>query len=96
MFGWFFMVAKQYFNTEVKNAKWIKEGRGAGHGDSYLSWLTARDLASRGRSQRIFGHKSLITHHLLSDLELAVFIILVWRTTTTDIREQFPLHPEDT
>jgi hypothetical protein len=90
------MAAKKYFNTEVKNAKWIKEGRGAGHGDNYLPWLTVRDLASRGRSQRVFGHKSLRTHHLLSDLELAVFLILEWRTTTTDIREQFPLRFEDT
>ncbi|WP_281559088.1 TnsA endonuclease C-terminal domain-containing protein [Thalassomonas sp. RHCl1] len=90
------MAAKKYFNTEVKNAKWIKEGRGAGHGENYLPWLTVRDLASRGRSQRIFGHKSLRTHHLLSDLELAVFLILEWRTETLDIREQFPLRLEDT
>lgn len=94
--GGFFMATKQYFNTEVKNAKWIKEGRGAGHGESYLPWLTVRDLASRGRSQRVFGHKSLRTHHLLSDLELAIFLILEWRTTTTDIREQFPLRFEAT
>lgn len=90
------MATKQYFNTEVKNAKWIKEGRGAGHGEDYLPWLTVRDLASRGRSQRIFGHNSLRTHHLLSDLELAVFLILEWRTETSDIREQFPLRLEDT
>jgi len=40
MFGWFFMAAKQFFNTEVKNAKWIKEGQGVGHGENYLPWLT--------------------------------------------------------
>ena len=90
------MAAKQYFNTEVKNAKWIKEGRGSGHGANYLPWLTVRDLASRGRSQRVFGYNTLRTHHLLSDLELAVFLILEWRTETLDIREQFPLRLEDT
>lgn len=90
------MAGKQFFNTEVKNAKWIKEGRGAGHGEDYLPWITVRDLASRGRANRVFGHTCQRTHHLLSDLELAVFLILEWRKATTDIREQFPLRFEDT
>jgi hypothetical protein len=90
------MATKQYFNSEVKNTKWIKQGRGAGHGDSYLPWLTVRDLASKGRSHRIFGYTSFRTHHLFSDLELAVFLMLEWRSVTTDIREQFPLRLEDT
>lgn len=90
------MAGKQFFNTEVKNAKWIKEGRGAGHGADYLPWITVRDLASRGRAHRVFGHTCQRTHHLLSDLELAVFLILEWRESTTDIREQFPLRFEET
>ena len=94
--GGFFMSKRQYFNTEVKNAKWIKEGRGSGYGSNYQPWLTVRDLSSKGRSHRIFGHTSSRTHHLFSDLELAIFLILEWHDSTTDIREQFPLRFEET
>nr|WP_254796335.1 TnsA endonuclease C-terminal domain-containing protein [Moritella viscosa]SHO18105.1 Transposon Tn7 transposition protein tnsA [Moritella viscosa] len=96
MDGLFFMSKNRYFNSEAKNAKWIKQGRGSGHGINYLPWLTVRDLPSRGRSCRVFGHKSARTHHLLSDLELAVFLILEWDQSVTDIREQFPLNLKDT
>ncbi|MGK0272766.1 MAG: hypothetical protein ACI88H_003442 [Cocleimonas sp.] len=96
MDGLFFMSKNCYFNSEAKNAKWIKQGRGSGHGVNYLPWLTVRDLPSRGRSSRVFGHKSTRTHHLLSDLELAVFFILEWDLSVTDIREQFPLNLKDT
>ena len=41
-------------------------------------WLTVRDLSSLGRSHRVYGHKTKRTHHLLSDLELAIFLILEW------------------
>ena len=41
-----------------------------------------------------------ITHgrivHLLSDLELAVFLLFDWMPDVIDIREQFPLDPEKT
>ncbi|MBO9496488.1 heteromeric transposase endonuclease subunit TnsA [Thalassotalea sp. G20_0] len=90
------MAKKQYGNSEAKNRRWIKEGRGSGQGKDYKPWLTVRDLPSEGRSHRVFGHKSQRTHHLLSDLELAVFLLLEWSTKTTDIREQFPLRLEDT
>ena len=90
------MAKKSYAITDVTNQKWINEGRGSGHGCDYKPWLTVRDLPSEGRSHRIFGHKSQRTHHLLSDLELAVFFILEWHTDSADIREQFPLRLEDT
>lgn len=90
------MAGKKYVNTELKNQKWLREGRGSGHGSDYKPWLTVRDLSSQGRSHRVFGHKSQRTHHLLSDLELAVFLLLEWSRSTVDIREQFPLRLEDT
>jgi TnsA endonuclease N terminal len=83
-------------NTDNTVRKWIKEGRGAGKGKDYKPWLTVRDVSSVGRSHRIFGHKSKRTHHLLSDLELAVFLLLEWHPDTEDIREQFPLRLEET
>ena len=85
------MGKKQYWNSEAKNRRWLKEGRGQGTGSDYQPWLTVRDVASEGRSHRIFGHLTQRTHHLLSDLELATFLLLQWRPTTIDIREQFPL-----
>lgn len=90
------MALKKYSNSDIKNQKWISEGRGAGRGSGYKPWLTVRDIPSEGRSHRIFGHKSQRTHHLLSDLELAVFLLLEWHVDTVDIREQFPLRLEDT
>ncbi|WP_197488249.1 MULTISPECIES: TnsA endonuclease C-terminal domain-containing protein [Methylomonas] len=57
----------------------------------YKPWFTVRDVPSEGRSHRIFGHITHRTHHLLSDLELATFLLLQWNNSTTDIREQFPL-----
>lgn len=80
--------------TEAKIKKWIKEGRGSGRGADYSPWLRVRDIASKGRSHRVFGHKSRRTHHLFSDLELAVFLALDWSPKTTEIREQFPLQQE--
>jgi hypothetical protein len=85
------MARKKYSNSEAKNQQWIKSGRGSGRGCGYKPWITVRDLPSEGRSHRIFGHKSQRTHHLLSDLELAVFLLLEWHSEVVEIREQFPL-----
>ncbi|QSB01418.1 Tn7 transposase TnsA N-terminal domain-containing protein [Methylomonas sp. EFPC1] len=90
------MVRRNNSNSEITIQKWIKDGRGAGSGKDYKPWLTVRDVSSEGRSHRIFGHKTQRTHHLLSDLELAVFLLLEWHPETEDIREQFPLRLEDT
>jgi len=90
------MARKQYWNTEAKNTRWIKEGRGQGIGLDYRPWLTIRDVPSEGRSHRVFGHLTQRTHHLLSDIELATFFLLQWRPTTIDIREQFPLDRNET
>lgn len=74
-----------------KNVRWNKEGRGKGPDKDYKPWLTDRDVTSEGLSHRIFGHLTHRTNHLLSDLELATFLLLQWRESTIDIREQFPL-----
>ena len=82
--------------SETQFAKWIKEGRGQGLNSDYKPWLTVRDLPSLGRVHRVFGHKSKRTHHLLSDLELSVFLMLEWHNKITQIREQFPLERDTT
>lgn len=90
------MAKKKNLNTALQNQKLLRDGRGSGRGADYKPWLTVRDLSSQGRSHRVFGHKSQRTHHLLSDLELAVFLLLEWGRSTVDIREQFPLRLENT
>lgn len=73
-----------------------KEKRGQGYGKDYKPFLTVRDVPSKGRVHR----RPAITHgrivHLLSDLELAVFLLFDWNLSIIDIREQFPLDPEKT
>ncbi|HDV0904766.1 TPA: heteromeric transposase endonuclease subunit TnsA [Vibrio fluvialis] len=90
------MASKKKGFTEAQFAKWIKEGRGSGEHADYKPWLTVRDLPSLGRVHRVFGHKSRRTHHLLSDLELAAFLLLEWHSEVTQIREQFPLERDTT
>lgn len=83
-------------NYEQQVARWQKEGRGNGTGSSYKPWLTIRDVSSKGRSHRVFGSVAKRIHHLLSDLELAVLLILDWDSHTEDVREQFPLRLDET
>ncbi|WP_199610011.1 TnsA endonuclease C-terminal domain-containing protein [Flocculibacter collagenilyticus] len=90
------MASRKLGNSEAKNNKWIKEGRGSGQHSEYKPWITVRDLPSDGRVHRVFGHKSQRTHHLLSDIELAVFLLLEWHQDIVQIREQFPLEIETT
>ena len=85
------MDSKKSKQAERKFARWVKDGRGQGRGRDYKPWLTVRDVSSSGRSHRVHGYKAQRTHHLLSDLELSVFLLLEWHSGTTDIREQFPL-----
>lgn len=74
----------------------VKEKRGQGYGKDYKPFLTVRDVPSKGRVHR----RPALTHgrvvHLLSDLELATFLLFDWNMSVVDIREQFPLDPEKT
>ncbi|MEQ3652741.1 MAG: TnsA endonuclease N-terminal domain-containing protein, partial [Glaciecola sp.] len=86
----------KYTMTEAKIAKRIKEGRGTGSLKSYQPWIYVHELASRGRSQKLYSHLTSRIHHVFSDLEFAVFLLLDFNPQVTDIREQFPLNREDT
>jgi len=82
--------------TKAQIEKRLNEGRGRGRLAGYKPFITVRDISSRGRVHRPFGLKSKRIHHLLSDLELAIFLTLDWSEVVTDIREQFPLNLDDT
>lgn len=92
----FFMLKSQQSLTDNQIAHRIKEGRGRGIGKGYRPWLYVQDVPSQGRSHRIYSQKTERVHHLLSDLELAVFLLLEWTPGIIDIREQFPLKLEET
>lgn len=73
----------------------IKEGRGQGTGADYIPFYKTNEVSSHGRSSRVRGCTTNRIHHLLSDIELATFLIFDWHSRTTDIREQFLLCPDD-
>lgn len=85
------MARRRYSFDETKLKRFAKEGRGTGHGSDYRPWLQVQDVPSHGRSTRIHSHKTGRQHHLLSDLETGLFLILDWADHVVDIREQFPL-----
>jgi hypothetical protein len=70
------------------------EGRGNGRGAMYRPWLEVTDLSSRGRSRRVWSPKTGRTHHLFSDVEYGLFLLLEWSREVVDIREQYPLERE--
>ncbi|WP_259332009.1 TnsA endonuclease N-terminal domain-containing protein [Pseudomonas sp. GW101-3H06] len=90
------MARRRYEIDEAKIQKFLKEGRGRGEGAHYLPWLTIQDVPSSGRSTRALGSTTGRTHHLLSDLETGLFLILDRSSLVIDIREQFPLPREET
>ncbi|SCC93382.1 Transposon Tn7 transposition protein TnsA [Thiomonas sp. X19] len=90
------MAKRRYGFDEDKIARFLKEGRGQGRGKDYRPWLNVQDVSSRGRSSRIHSRKTGREHHLLSDMETALFLLLDWSDAVTDIREQFPLDRDET
>lgn len=82
--------------TQAQIDQRVKEGRGQGQGPDYKPFIYTRDVSSLGRSHRLPGSKTKRLHHLLSDLELAIFLTLDRSLRVTDIREQFPMRVEDT
>ena len=55
-----------------------KEKRGQGYGKDYQPFLTVRDVPSKGRVHRRPALTNNRIVHLLSDLELAAFLLFDW------------------
>lgn len=90
------MAKRRYGFDENKLTRFLNEGRGQGYGSEYRPWLLVQDVSSLGRSTRIYSRKTRREHHLLSDIETALFLLFDWSDAVTDIREQFPLDREET
>lgn len=82
--------------AEKRIEKRLAQGRGSGEGRDYKPYLHVRDVPSKGRSHRLPSVTVGRVHHLLSDLELHVFLQLDWHEYVVDIREQYPLPMEST
>lgn len=90
-------MAKSIFGlnkTEIN--KRIKEGRGLGSKSDYKPWIYVHEVPSAGRAQRAYSHLTNRVHHVLSDIEFGVLLLLDHNPIVTDIREQFPLNLQDT
>ena len=75
-------MAKDFFvnkknKTDLITTKYSKD---------YQRFVEVADIPSLGRFHRVFGRKTKRTHHLLSDLEIAVFLLFEWRNNTEDIQ----------
>lgn len=81
--------------TSSKIAKKLKLGHGQGQGSLYIPWLTIQEFTSTGRSHRVYSHKTQRIHHLFTDLELSIFLLLEWSNSVIDVRERFPLKREE-
>src|SRR5699024_3227724 len=88
-----FFVAKRKRTSKVD--EWIKGGRGTGSGAGYQPWLKIQDVSSLGRSTRLKGIKTGRQHEFLSDLERNYFYLTEFFDVVLDIREQFPLLPQE-
>ena len=89
------MAKRNRQTTQRKIEKWIKEGRGQETNEGHKPWLTIQDVPSLGLTCRRKGLKSKRVHQLLSQLETRAFLIFDWMPNFKNIREQYPLLPQD-
>lgn len=85
------MTRYKYVWNQNKFERFLREGRGKGHGKDYKPWITTQDIPSTGRRSRVPGWKTGRLHHTLSDNEIDYLYLLEWSDDVIDIREQFPL-----
>lgn len=90
------MANKRYQFPESKISRWVKEGRGAGTGASYLPWLRVTDVPSRGFSHRVWCELTGRLHHYLSFLEYRAHLRAENTAGILDIRECYPLERSET
>ncbi|MGF6810890.1 hypothetical protein OKW30_006082 [Paraburkholderia sp. Clong3] len=78
--------------SEQRIALFEKEGRGTGHGATYVPGRALRDMPGAGRLHRFAcsrcGGRQIV---LPSDVEFAVFLLEYWDPFTLDLQEHFPL-----
>lgn len=83
------------FKTQADVDRCVAEGHGSGEREAYKPWLRVQDVPSRGRSRKVAGIKVDRTYHVISDIEYRYLNILEFSEEVVDIREQFPLLPNE-
>lgn len=89
-------MGRQFKWSENKIAQMEAEGRGKGAGATYLPWVLVSDFSSQGDSRRIFSNKTGRVHHLMSNVEWGLFLLMEFAPDVIDIREQYPLPRNET
>lgn len=74
--------------SEATLSKLIKEGRGQGEGQDYLSFINVQDFSSAGQANRDFGYTTQRQHDYFSKLEYCCHVIFDY-SGLLDIQEQF-------
>lgn len=82
--------------SEAKIKEFERAGRGKGTLATYSPWVQVSDFSSLGKSRRVFSSKTGRVHHLLSDVEYQLFLLLEYADHVVDIREQYPLKRDET
>lgn len=90
------MAKRKYILTLENVSARLKAGFGSGYGKYYIPFISVRDVASKGRSNRPYGHTTGRTYQLLSDVEHNHFLVFDNDESCVDIREQYPLPLEST
>lgn len=85
------MAKRAYRLDEATLQRKLAKGRGSGSGPDYKPWHEIQEVPSHGRSARVPGRTTGRMHHVLSDNERAVLLILDRSENVVDIREQYPL-----
>jgi hypothetical protein len=90
------ILARNSVWNEAKFKRFLEEKRGKGEKSEYRPWLLISDLASRGRSTRIFSRKENRTIHLFTDQQLHYYFLLEWDISVVSFKEQYPLLDTET
>lgn len=72
-----------------------KDGRGVGRGINYKPWIKVHEFGSEGLASRLLGWKVPRIYQFMSKLERDYFMITQWDDNVIDIREQYPLKPQE-
>lgn len=74
----------------------IKKGLGVGRQSAYQPWMTVWNTKSWANRSHMWSPRLRRTVHFLSHGEYLAFLQFDWMKNVVDIREQFPLDPEET
>ena len=79
--------------TDQDVDRWVAQWEESYQAGNYESWAKVRDVPSLGRATKVRGIKSERIHHLHSDIEYSVYLMLEYDKSVIEIYDQHPLLP---